>query len=91
LAGIACATCRSIRASRSAVPFAAVAASGNGSDWDRVSGAASTSTGSTKKNRAPLPSSLFTPMRPLCAVTICLQIGRPRPVPFGLFVSVSPT
>ncbi len=47
--------------------------------------------GRSTRNVEPLPIVLSTPIVPPCAVTICRQIGRPRPVPLGLFVSVSPT
>ena len=41
-------------------------------------------TGSVKENVLPLPGSLSTQMRPPWYSTISLQMGRPRPVPFGL-------
>ena len=52
---------------------------------------APTGSGSENENVLPVPSSLSTQMRPPWCSTISLQIGRPRPVPFGLSVSVSPT
>ena len=47
--------------------------------------------GSVNENVLPWPGSLSTQMRPPWYSTISLQIGRPRPVPLGLSVSVSPT
>ena len=47
--------------------------------------------GSENENVLPCPSSLSTQIRPPWCSTISRQIGRPRPVPFGLSVSVSPT
>ena len=47
--------------------------------------------GSENEKMLPLPMTLSTQTRPPWCSTISLQIGRPRPVPFGLSVSVSPT
>ena len=48
-------------------------------------------TGTTNEKVLPLPGSLSTEMRPPWCSMISRQIGRPRPVPLGLSVSVSPT
>src|SRR5918999_1042424 len=50
-----------------------------------------TGTGSVNEKVLPSPSRLSTQMRPPCRSTICLQIGSPSPVPYGFWVSVSPT
>ena len=47
--------------------------------------------GSEKEKVLPRPTSLSTQMRPPWCSTISLQMGRPRPVPLGLSVRVSPT
>ena len=46
--------------------------------------------GNANEKVLPLPTSLSSQILPPWCSTISLQIGRPRPVPFGLSVSVSP-
>ena len=53
--------------------------------------ACSAVSGSENEKMLPRPITLSTQIRPPWCSTISLQIGRPRPVPFGLSVSVSPT
>ena len=47
--------------------------------------------GSVNEKVLPLPGSLSTQIWPPWYSTISLQMGRPRPVPLGLSVRVSPT
>src|SRR5262249_47101696 len=65
-----------------------VGASGS---WSASPAWTSSPSGTVKQKTDPLPAVLSTQIRPPKCSTICLQIGRPRPVPVGLSVSVSPT
>lgn len=47
--------------------------------------------GRRNQNVAPAPASLSTPISPPKYFIISTQIGRPRPVPRGLFVNIFPT
>ena len=67
------------------------AASSTGGATPTPSESCSAVTGSENENVLPRPISLSTQMRPPWCSTISRQMGRPRPVPFGLSVSVSPT